>query len=160
MQSGSETATKASPAGSVLAEALRLDWQPPQATSGLLRAFCAVVPFRERSGELADLLDWCAKPGGLSVRLYTGGAGSGKTRLLIEACTALQRAGWRAGFFAPPLPDGPDSRWLEALTPDRPLLIVIDDASERTQAIFALAAPLAAGAATGSRPRRRCACRR
>ncbi len=145
MQSGSETATKASPAGSVLAEALRLDWQPPQATSGLLRAFCAVVPFRERSGELADLLDWCAKPGGLSVRLYTGGAGSGKTRLLIEACTALQRAGWRAGFFAPPLPDGPDSRWLEALTPDRPLLIVIDDASERTQAIFALAAHLLRG---------------
>ena len=140
MQSGSETATKASPAGSVLAEALRLDWQPPQATSGLLRAFCAVVPFRERSGELADLLDWCAKPGGLSVRLYTGGAGSGKTRLLIEACTALQRSGWRAGFLAPPPGDGPDSRWLQSLTPDRPLLIVIDDASERTPAIFALAA--------------------
>ena len=145
MQPGSETATKASPAGSLLVENVRLEWQPPQATSGLLRASCAVVPFRERSGERADLLDWCAKPGGLSVRLYTGGAGSGKTRLLIDGCTELQRAGWRAGFLAPPPTDGPDSRWLEALAPDGPLLIVIDDAAERTQAIFALVARLVRG---------------
>jgi tetratricopeptide (TPR) repeat protein len=142
MKPGSEMRAKASSTGPVLVEALHLDWQPAQATSGLLRAFCAAVPFRERSSELAGLLAWCAQPGSLRVRLYTGGTGSGKTRLLIEGCRQLQTIGWHAGFLALPLTDGRDGRWLEALPTDGPLLIVIDDAPGHTQAIFALAAHL------------------
>ena len=145
MTLGSELAATASAAGPVLVEGLHRDWQRTQAISGLLRAFCAVVPFRERSSERADLLDWCAKPESLSVRLYTGGAGTGKTRLLIETCAALQRAGWRAGFLAPPVTDGGNGRWLDSLITDAPLLIVIDEAPEYTQAIFALLAHLLRG---------------
>ncbi|MFZ1414756.1 MAG: tetratricopeptide repeat protein [Defluviicoccus sp.] len=126
-------------------EDLCLAWRPLQPVSGLLRASCAVVPYRERDAERADLLEWCVQPGSLGVRLYTGGAGSGKTRLLIECCTQLQRLGWRAGFLALPLAECGEGRWLAALATDRPLLIVIDDAPGHTQAIFALLAHLVRG---------------
>ena len=48
-----------------------------------LRPEEAVVGFRDRP-ELADLLDWCAAPGRVAVRLVTGSGGAGKTRLALR----------------------------------------------------------------------------
>ncbi|HEX9619067.1 MAG TPA: tetratricopeptide repeat protein, partial [Polyangiaceae bacterium] len=61
----------------------------------------AVVPFFEavRASALASLDSWCDDDRPIAIRLYTGAAGSGKTRLLIEHCTRRRRGGWRAGFL-------------------------------------------------------------
>jgi hypothetical protein len=63
-----------------------------------------VVPFHGREQELADLLAWCQEDSAaVSARLYWGGGGQGKTRLMIEATERLRLQPcdprWRAGFL-------------------------------------------------------------
>jgi hypothetical protein len=69
--------------------------------ASLLRADRAVVRFRGRDRELAELTAWAhdedAEVDG-AVRLVTGPGGQGKTRLAGELCSNLEADGWIAGF--------------------------------------------------------------
>jgi hypothetical protein len=76
---------------------------------------------------MQELQAWCDEDTPVSVRLFHGAAGSGKTRLFIEGCSTLRGQGWRAGF----LPEAvePDSfEALVAAASERPTLVVIDRA--------------------------------
>ena len=59
-----------------------------------LRPEEAVVGFRERP-ELAELLDWCAVPGRVAVRLVTASGGAGKTRLALRLGEEMAANGWQ-----------------------------------------------------------------
>ena len=48
---------------------------------------------------LQDLRSWCDEEESVSVRLFHGAPGSGKTRLFIEAAQRLRSQGWQAGFL-------------------------------------------------------------
>lgn len=142
MDRDSERRPADAPRAGLLVETPGLDWQPAQAISGLLRASCAAVPFRDRAAEREDLLAWCQRRQGLSVRLLVGEAGSGKTRLLVEACAQLAARGWRAGFLALLSAQEQENGWPDTLPAAGSLLIVIDDANERTRVIYQLLARL------------------
>ena len=62
--------------------------------SSLLRPEEAVVGFRDRP-ELAGLLEWCADPGRVAVRLVTGSGGAGKTRLGLRLGREMAGNGWQ-----------------------------------------------------------------
>ncbi len=89
----------------------------------------AVVPFRGREAELAQLRDWCASGTGLALGLITGIGGTGKTRLAAELCSRQQHAGAVAGFFAATV--APER--VEALIGRAPVLIVLDEANIRIE---------------------------
>jgi tetratricopeptide (TPR) repeat protein len=102
------------------------------ATSVLLRPEVGVVPFRAREEDLEWLETWWqrAEPG-LTVALVHGRGGTGKTRLAAEFCHRVPEDAI-AGFLE-------TSARAEALgrlaTAADPLLIVIDDAHARTDAV-------------------------
>jgi hypothetical protein len=76
---------------------------------------------------MQELQAWCDEDAPVSVRLFHGAAGSGKTRLFIEGCSTLRGQGWRAGFLAEAVE--PDSfEALVAAASERPTLVVIDRA--------------------------------
>lgn len=76
------------------------------------------------SRNLADLHAWLASPAPVSVRILTGPAGSGKTRLAIQFLEELVDSGWDAGFLRESgLADASKRRW------DRPTLAIIDYAA-------------------------------
>jgi tetratricopeptide (TPR) repeat protein len=96
----------------------------------LITARYGQVPFvKESHGEALDkLMSWCldesTAPGcDVSLRLLTGPAGAGKTRLAGELCRELPKTdpSWRAGFAH----DDPQAPWGTHL-PQTPLLIVFD----------------------------------
>jgi tetratricopeptide (TPR) repeat protein len=97
---------------------------PEQTISTLLAPEQAVMPIQGREQERQQLLRWCADPDASTVRVMSGPAGVGKTRLAVEVSRSLP-AGWVAGrclsgrvgeVFAPVAECGD------------PTLIVIDDA--------------------------------
>ncbi len=69
---------------------------PPGA---LLQANYVIVPFHGREKALDDLTVWAQSVSPISVRLYTGRGGIGKTRLAIEICKRLSTMGYCAGFL-------------------------------------------------------------
>jgi len=74
--------------------------------SHLLRAGSSALPCWEREAELSDLEGWCKdEEKRVSVRLYTGPGGCGKTRLMIEAVKNQSKQGWIAGFLKKKLPE-------------------------------------------------------
>jgi tetratricopeptide (TPR) repeat protein len=78
--------------------------RPPEVTNPgtLLHPRFEVVTFIDdvRQAELAILRGWCAAPDPVSVRLFVGPGGSGKTRLFIEWTRQLRESGWHAGFLS------------------------------------------------------------
>ena len=66
----------------------------------LLRAQSRVVPLYGRDDELTQLDAWLNDGAPFGIRLFTGPGGSGKTRLLIEWCSQLEKQGIPAGFVA------------------------------------------------------------
>lgn len=91
-----------------------------------------VVPLFGREHVLEDLRLWLALDRGVSVRVMTGGAGRGKTRLALELVRDAARKGWVAGFV--------ERRELDRFRAqqnaaewgwDKPVLIVIDYAASR-----------------------------
>jgi hypothetical protein len=83
-------------------DVLRVPYEPLAARvsdSVLLRARHGVVPFRGRSEELSQLLEWCAGEANVTVALLLGAGGSGKTRLAAELCGTKERDGWLTGFL-------------------------------------------------------------
>src|SRR6266849_5500824 len=57
-----------------------------------------VVPLLGRDNAVQDLQHWIACDRDLSVRVLTGGAGRGKTRLALELVRNAAERGWLAGF--------------------------------------------------------------
>ncbi|WP_406065041.1 SAV_2336 N-terminal domain-related protein [Micromonospora sp. NBC_00860] len=90
------------------------------APADLLAPHHRVVRFSGRSAELADLRRWCDSPGS-AVRVITGGAGQGKTRLVLE------------------LLDTREGRWRNAPVSDADTadggLVVVDHADRRPDAV-------------------------
>lgn len=117
--------------------------------SALLQAQYRVVPFVGRERLLEGLVTWCREPArdGLSVRLLIGPGGSGKTRLLLETCLQVRQielshngrpTTWAAGFLQ--RLDNLDVEWVvqRLRTYDRPRLVIIDYAENRTELVLRL----------------------
>jgi hypothetical protein len=82
-----------------------------------------------RRQELDVLEQWTHASRGLSVRLFTGPGGSGKTRLFVEWCKRLRDKDWDAGLLPNSLIDQDCTGVVDVetlVTNDRPTLIVID----------------------------------
>ncbi|MDF3145995.1 MULTISPECIES: hypothetical protein [unclassified Streptomyces] len=67
----------------------------------LLESRHGVVPFRGRTEQLNELVDWCERGDGQRIRLLTGGGTVGKSRLARELCRTMARRGWVAGVVDP-----------------------------------------------------------
>jgi tetratricopeptide (TPR) repeat protein len=95
------------------------------------------IPMVGREAEEKDLLDWLATERPIALRIITGYAGNGKTRLAQEVCDQARRAGWAAGFASRESIDvflgGNALRWEW----DEPTLAVFDYAGGRVEQIRA-----------------------
>jgi tetratricopeptide (TPR) repeat protein len=101
----------------------------------LLRPEYGIVPFRGRRHELEQLTQWCSTGQDISVGLLLGPGGTGKSRLAGELCRQLQDApGMVSGF----LRADADTTRIDSLTAADALLIVLDEAHERTEEIAEL----------------------
>jgi tetratricopeptide (TPR) repeat protein len=91
-----------------------------------------VVPLLGRDAILDDLKRWTASKRDISIRVLTGGAGRGKTRLALELARELGEHGWLAGFATDDALDRfrKQSRVAE-WTWKTPTLVVIDYAAGR-----------------------------
>ena len=110
--------------------------------SQLLRPEYGVAPFFERVEMLEEIATWCSSAQAFSVRLYVAPAGTGKTRLSIEACQRLKHEGWEGKFLA-------EDALREALAttpsvvdalfwPRLPRLLIVDYAETRREQVKAL----------------------
>ena len=127
--------------------ALRWQVQPPPAEGGLrpyllapkyrLTAYGGAGFVRERD-ELVKWAEGLADGGQRQgLRIYLGGGGSGKTRLLIEAGELLRGRGWRTAFAAAGSLNRQNVRSI--LEADlRPTLLVLDYAAGRQGEVEAL----------------------
>ena len=64
----------------------------------LLSPYTRSIPLVGREQELAELRAWLVSDKRISVRVLTGRAGAGKTRLSLELCEELFTEGWAPGF--------------------------------------------------------------
>ena len=88
----------------------------------------AVVPFRVRP-ELDELMAWCVTGGHAAMRLVTGTAGAGKTRLARQLTEELAANGWQPL----PVPREPRIDAIEAVQAmGQPSLLVVDYAETRS----------------------------
>jgi tetratricopeptide (TPR) repeat protein len=88
----------------------------------------AVVPFRVRP-ELDELMAWCVSGGHAAMRLVTGTAGAGKTRLARQLTEELAANGWQPL----PVPREPRIDAIEAVRAmGQPCLLVVDYAETRS----------------------------
>lgn len=89
-----------------------------------------------RADQLAMIRDWLTTPQSIAVKCIIGGAGSGKTRLAIEACERAEIEGWFATFLSSTeLQQRHGVEILAAWTPSQPTLIVVDYAANSVSAI-------------------------
>ncbi|MFY0567443.1 tetratricopeptide repeat protein [Archangium lansingense] len=107
-------------------------FKPPAnpSPSALLDARYRFMPFFEqgRAALLQDLRAWCEEQEPVSVRLFHGAGGMGKTRLFIEWIERLRQEGWWAGFLQKSVDP---ARFEELLDSAGRLLVVIDYAESR-----------------------------
>lgn len=113
----------------------RADRSSPAA---LLRAEYGVVPFHGREDERDDLRRWCTEQAAVKVRLYTGAGGMGKTRLALQICQEMHRAGWWAGFLDTETLSSPLAAITRLLTGSSPVVVVIDYAETRREVLVPL----------------------
>ncbi len=111
------------------AAGLRFPWQLPMgrgrgSPARLLRAENAVVGFRRREPELIEAEAWCLEAAS-PLRLLTGSAGSGKTRLALELCARMANRGWLTAFMAEPPTEDTTASVMEL---GQPALLVLDNA--------------------------------
>ena len=67
--------------------------------SDVIRPFTHSIELVGRETELDDLRGWLRKESAISVRVLTGSAGYGKTRLALELIEEMAPQGWCAGFL-------------------------------------------------------------
>ena len=67
--------------------------------SDVIRPFTRSIELVGRETELDDLRGWLRKESAISVRVLTGSAGYGKTRLALELIEEMAPQGWCAGFL-------------------------------------------------------------
>ncbi|MFD4344559.1 tetratricopeptide repeat protein [Streptomyces coelicoflavus] len=104
--------------------------------AALLRADAQAVAFHSRDRELDDLRTWCESgPPAISVQVWTGPGGQGKTRLARHLTDTLSWTGWATGHLRSDLTDAPA---IDGTPPDfttlntaLPLLLVLDYAETR-----------------------------
>ena len=65
----------------------------------VIRPFTRSIELVGRETELDDLRAWLRKESAISVRVLTGSAGYGKTRLALELIEEVAPQGWHAGFL-------------------------------------------------------------
>ena len=93
----------------------------------LLRPEEEVVSFRRRP-ELDELLTWCATEAHIGVRLLTGEAGVGKTRLVVQLGRELSKGGWRTFW----VPRGNEEVAIDSVREvGQPTVLVVDYAETR-----------------------------
>jgi tetratricopeptide (TPR) repeat protein len=107
--------------------------RPPRELD-LFRPDSDALPFQGRQDLLTELLAWLDDPAELSVHALIGQAGSGKTRLAIELCRAVDPPDgtgvWRAAFIDPrAIQTVVDTLATRAFIWDRPHLLVLDYAA-------------------------------
>ena len=104
--------------------------RPPTTELDLLLTDLRALTLVGRDQDLAALDSWRDSAAQISVRVITGRAGAGKTRLAIEACAHAATAGWEAGF-------APHNKLADNTIPTHafptPTLIVIDYAAAATR---------------------------
>lgn len=93
------------------------------------------VPLTGRDEELERLVDWLAEPLDVSIRVISGIAGIGKTRLAVELVRVASRSGWAAGFCRSTALQSFAADHPELWTWDEPHLLVVDYASSQTQGL-------------------------
>lgn len=108
-----------------------------------LSPYTRSTPFMGRDRENSQLRSWLVAPRPLLVRVITGGAGRGKTRLALELCDWAVSEGWAAGFV-----DHEElHRFLQAHRSSwgwpRPTLVVLDSAALHARSLAAWLSELA-----------------
>ncbi|WFB10539.1 tetratricopeptide repeat protein [Streptomyces sp. LX-29] len=120
----------------------------PTSPAALLDAHRAVVPFRGRAEELAELRAWCEAPG-LGIQLVYGPGGQGKTRLARRLVDRLGETPgdepWSVLWLSRDAPAGelPVLQYTQS-----PLLVVVDNAETRTDQLPTLLRAAAAAPRT------------
>lgn len=101
--------------------------------AALLRAAHEVVPPDEARGpDVAALVAWATNPTSPPVRLITGAAGTGKTRVAVELARALRSSHWTVGFAKVAAPRAGGHDLVENLVQNaEPTLVVVDYAEAR-----------------------------
>ena len=110
------------------------------ADSQLLRAEEAAVPFdAAREPEITSLIAWTYDTEyPQALRLMTGGAGTGKTRLALELCRRLDLKGWHCGFLPAEIGKVEAAgAWNDLRRRTEPLLVVFDYAETRQDTVLA-----------------------
>jgi hypothetical protein len=117
--------------------------RPPEALDparelDFLRAENRAVPVVGRDADLASLHAWLSSAAPVSVRILTGPAGAGKTRLAIQFLEDLSGSRWRAGFLREAhLANLSQRHW------DQPTLAIVDYAASAAQPLKSWLAHLA-----------------
>jgi hypothetical protein len=132
----------------------RADLSPPGA---LLRAdLDDPVPFHGRAEPLRELEAWCgSEKAPISLRVYVGRGGVGKTRLIRELCRRMRGQSWRAGFLDGSLPSASKAAWDAVAGGAEPCLAVVDYAETRRDQVVALVSALVRRLDEAEPPRRR-----
>jgi hypothetical protein len=91
--------------GSAEAREPSLPWldlpDDPEAVFALLSWRARLAPLAGRENDKASLLQWARQGRNARIRLMTGPAGVGKSRLAAEVAEDLRAEGWAAGFVRP-----------------------------------------------------------
>ncbi len=126
-----------------------------ESDADILSPYSLSIELVGRQTELASLRAWLASPKPIAVRVLTGRAGAGKTRLALELCEALVAEGWQAGFVT----ERELQRFLAAQNLStwgwqRSCMVVVDYAAAHAQALYGWLAELSDHAGFADRPLR------
>jgi hypothetical protein len=121
----------------------------------LLSPYSRSIPLVGRRDELDGLHAWLDLDKAISVRVLTGQAGAGKTRLALEVCETMLVDGWDAGFVE----SGEFERFRNQQNPKswgwrRPTLVVIDYAAVQAKALGGWLQELASNPGDAEKPLR------
>ena len=104
----------------------------------VIRPFTRSIDLVGREMEMDDLRAWLHKETPISVRILTGNAGYGKTRLALELIEEVVSHGWNAGFLTrPELKRFREQRDLAGWGWNAPILAVVDYASASARDLHA-----------------------
>ncbi len=110
--------------------------QRKKTPSGALRSESRAVKLMFRKQEKREIVEWLCSESTQEIQVFTGIAGIGKTRLLLEMGRILHDGlGWSAGFLTPRATPEEVRRILDRTVPT---LIILDYGENRTEQIKVL----------------------